>query len=114
MSTEWFIKSPGDTFMPARDEEGMALLDEGWPDWVNVPDHPGIPGGRRRLIRGVVMECVRPGHAHLARHYILEGPVSCCECTVDNCFQWYRRRDELSGSEGDKPSDSRGDDPPVS
>lgn len=90
MSTEWFIKSPGSDFGPSRDVEGMGLIGLDRPDWVNVPDHPGLPGGRRKVLDVVVGPCYRPGHKHEAKHYILEGPVSCCECEIDNLFQWYK------------------------
>ncbi len=92
MSTEWFIKSPGSEIDPSRDVEGMAIVGLDKPDWVNVPDHPGIPGGKRRCLDLVIGRCYRPGHEHQAKHYILEGEVSCCECELDGVFQWYRNK----------------------
>lgn len=90
--TEWFIKHPGSDFGQSRDVEGMALLGLDHPDWVNVPDHPGLPGGKRKVLKVDIGPCCRPGHQHEAKHFILEGPVSCCECEVDNLFQWYKNK----------------------
>lgn len=62
-----------------------------YPDYVNVPDHPGLPGGQRRVLQVIKKHCIVPGHDHKAVHYILEGPVSCCQCQQSKVFQWYRR-----------------------
>lgn len=90
MSIETFIKEAGSDVGVGKDEP-MLLYGIGKPDWVNVPDHPGLPGGRRTchaLVRGT---CKVPGHQdHEGVHYILDGPVWCCECYIGKQFQWYR------------------------
>ena len=94
--TEWFHKSPGSDIGPSRDVEGMSLIGLDNPDWINVPDHPGLPGGKRRVLSVVQGTCCRPGHDHPASHYMLEGPVSCCECLIDNVFQWYKKKLDMT------------------
>ncbi len=91
MAVEWFDTEPG-TDIGVHKEEGMLLIGVDPPDWVRVPDHPGMPGGPRKVLESTTKRCVRPGHDHSARHYLLEGPVSVCECLIDGLFQWYKNR----------------------
>lgn len=70
-------------------EEPMLLLNVGVPAVVRVPDHPGLPGGVRKCYDVIPGPCKVPGHDHQARHYVLAGPVWCCECVVAKVHQWY-------------------------
>ena len=89
MSTEWFNKIPGSDVAQSQEDERMLLLGVGVPDWVRVPADTGH-GGQYRCLAVVVGRCPRRGHNHQCRHYILDGPVCCAECQVDNQFLWYR------------------------
>ena len=101
MPIEWFKVEPGSD-IGINEEENTLLFGADTPDWIKVPDHPGLPGGQRRVLKLVALPCVRPGHDHRSRHYLLEGPVSVCECPIDNVFQWYERKND------DEPDTAKG------
>ena len=89
--TEWFFKNPGDDLMPSQEREGEYLIAD-VPDWVKVPDHPGIPGGKKRVLGVKMAACPYPGHNHVVKHYELEGIVQVAECEQIG-FVWYRKNE---------------------
>lgn len=93
--SESFIKQAGsDVGMGTDPQEPKLLIGVGCPDWVTVPDHPGLPGGRRTCHAVLTAPCKVPGHTHPAQHYVLDGPVWCCECEVSVVFQWFKAPQE--------------------
>lgn len=86
---EWFEKAPGSDIAASEDDPAMLLIGVGKPDWVRVPEDIG--GGQYRCLEVRSGKCPALGHDHECRHYLLNGPVSCAECTQDGVFYWYRR-----------------------
>ncbi len=90
--TEWFHKYPGKDMLPSVDEEGTYLYMEDFPDWINVPDHHGFPGGKKRCLGMHIAPC--PFHGdHMVKHYELEGPIQVAECELKG-FLWYKKHEE--------------------
>jgi hypothetical protein len=85
---EWFEKRPGELTAIGQDDPTMLLIPADNPDWVRVPDLPGIVGATQRCLGTFRAAC--PCGRHAATHYRLEGQVWCAECTVAGKFFWYR------------------------
>jgi hypothetical protein len=89
---EWFNKQAGSDIGESKDDPRLLLIGLGKPDWVMVPDGTGH-GGQYRCLDLRVGPCPLPGHDHECRHYLLDGPVWCAECTQEGKFVWYSRRE---------------------
>jgi len=86
MTTEWFVRQPGDLVSPSVDDPKMAIVGCDVPDWVRLP--PELDGAQLRVLGHHEASCPKCSAGNVT-HLELQDRYGVAECT--GCgFVWYR------------------------